>query len=209
MKKQQRFTRSAIALAALVAFPLLSACSGNLDDLKNLDKTISNPSSNTATTTTSNNVVALADVINQYRVEKGLPRIPVSYSLTMVAEAHVNDLEKNNPAYGSCNLHSWSNQGNWSSCCYTSDHAQAQCMWNKPKEISNGLYASNGYEISAMGGVTPQDALEIWKGSPAHHDVILNKNIWLNFQWNAIGAAMSGRYSVVWFGTEADSVVSK
>jgi uncharacterized protein YkwD len=60
-----------------------------------------------------------------------------------------------------------------------------------------------------MGGVTPQDALEIWKGSPAHHDVILNKNIWLNSQWNAIGAAMSGRYSVVWFGTEADSVVSK
>jgi len=149
--------------------------------------------------------IPLSDVINQYRIEQGLSAIPVSVSLTMVAEAHVADLENNNPT-GSCNLHSWSNQGNWSACCYTSDHAQAQCMWDKPREISGGLYQGNGYEISAQnsGKMTSQGALEQWKGSTPHHNVILNRDIWFDNNWQAIGAAVSKHFAVVWFGTEFD-----
>ena len=52
---------------------------------------------------------AVADVINRYRQEQGLPAIPISVSLTLVAEAHVKDLQAANPVTGSCNLHSWSN----------------------------------------------------------------------------------------------------
>ena len=56
-----------------------------------------------------------------------------------------------------CNLHSWSDKGPWSACCYTPDHAQAQCMWDKPSELTN--YPGNGYEISAAGYDSAQAAL--------------------------------------------------
>lgn len=153
----------------------------------------------------SNERTQLADLINQYRIQQGLKKIPVSVSLTLVAEAHVLDLE-NNILSGNCNLHSWSNQGNWTACCYTSDHAKAQCMWDKPKEITQRHYIGNGYEIAAYstGAITPEGALELWKGSSGHHNVIINRDIWVNSNWQAIGAAVSEHYAVVWFGTEAD-----
>ena len=66
----------------------------------------------------------LANVINQYRRDRGLPEIPVSPSLTRVAELHVADLAAH-PRDRGCNLHSWSEHGAWSACCYTDDLAQA------------------------------------------------------------------------------------
>ena len=148
---------------------------------------------------------SLATVINKYRASKGLPVIPVSPSLTKVARVHAADLEKHQ-FQGRCNMHSWSDDGNWTDCCYTSDHAKAQCMWDKPKEITNGKYKGNGYEISAMysGRITPQYALTIWQASTGHHNVILSKDIWAKRKWNAMGAAISAHYAVVWFGNEVD-----
>lgn len=148
----------------------------------------------------------LVQVINQYRQEQGLEPIPVSSSLTLVAETHVSDLENASPAGGECNLHSWSDQGSWSACCYTDDHAQAQCMWDKPDEISGGLYSSAGYEISAYysGQMTDTIAMEGWKGSPGHHDVILNRGSWTDRTFKAVGAAKSEHYAVVWFGEMSD-----
>ncbi len=145
---------------------------------------------------------ALVRVINQYRQEQGLEEIPYSPWLTYVARYHVYDLETNDPAHGSCNLHSWSDRGEWSACCYTSDHARADCMWNKPKELSKGAYEGVGFEIAAKntGGMTSQGALAQWQGSRGHHDVILNRGIWANRSWKAIGAAVSNYYAVVWFG---------
>lgn len=57
---------------------------------------------------------------------------------------------------GECNLHSWSNNGYglWNGCCYTSNHAAASCMWDKPREISGGIFTGNGYENSASGTTT-------------------------------------------------------
>lgn len=46
----------------------------------------------------------------QYRIEKGLAEIPLSKSLTFVAQTHVKDMELN-PASGYCNMHSWSDKG--------------------------------------------------------------------------------------------------
>jgi uncharacterized protein YkwD len=143
-------------------------------------------------------------LIMEYRSEKGLPVIALSKSLTKVAQIHVKDLNENYSGSTSCNMHSWSNKGNWTSCCYTSDHAQAECMWNKPRELT--AYRGNGYEISFGSWGAPADAqgaLNGWKRSPGHNGVIINSGIWRD-EWNAIGIGLSGGYAVVWFGKEVD-----
>lgn len=145
---------------------------------------------------------ALVRAVNEYRGELGLEEIPYSSWLTYVARYHVYDLETNRPDTGACNMHSWSDQGEWNPCCYTRDHARARCMWDKPRELSGGAYKGNGYEIAAMnsGGMTVYGALEQWKGSPGHHAVIINRGTWANKEWKAVGAAVSAHYAVVWFG---------
>lgn len=147
----------------------------------------------------------LYELLMKYRQEKGLQRIPISKSLTIVAQTHAKDLQDNFTFQRNCNMHSWSNKGKWSACCYTSDHSQASCMWNKPRELTT--YNGNGYEI-AHGGrnylATPETALESWKHSAGHNAVIINEGIWKN-KWNAIGIGMLGSFAVVWFGNEVDN----
>ncbi len=159
----------------------------------------------------SNQERELYELIMQYRQQNGLPSIPVSKSLTTVAHAHVWDLQENMPFNSLCNMHSWSSSGDWSSCCYTSDHARAQCMWDKPRELTS--YRGYGYEIAhgftsrpanSATTVTPSSALSGWKGSPGHNAVMLNQGIWLDHEWRAIGIGMSQHHAVVWFGDEQD-----
>jgi Cysteine-rich secretory protein family len=147
---------------------------------------------------------ALVERINDYRAEKGLDQIPQSSALMKTAKNHVVDLLEHDPVHGDCNLHSWSGSGDWSACCYTDDHANAECMWNKPGEIAG--YSGNGYEIAAWAGdaIDAEGALEQWKGSQGHHDVILNRGTWEDNQWLAIGAAIKGGFAVVWFGEVPD-----
>lgn len=146
----------------------------------------------------------LYDLISQYRQEKGLKKIPLSVSLTIVAQAHVKDLQNNNPDKDNCNLHSWSNKGKWKSCCYTDDHAKATCMWDKPKELTK--YQGYGFEIACQGLDSDKalSALNMWKSSDAHNAVILNEGMWNNSTWNSIGIGIYGDYAVVWFGKEID-----
>lgn len=132
----------------------------------------------------------LITLVNEYRAENALPAIAASSSLCIVGDTHIGDLVANSPhSPASCNMHSWSDQGSWSACCYTSDHAQAQCMWDKPKQLT--VYPSNGYENAAGGGgsISPLQALNLWKGSPGHNAVILNEGIWANQEWRAMGQA--------------------
>jgi uncharacterized protein YkwD len=148
----------------------------------------------------------VADAINKYRQDRGLGRLAVSPLLTRVAEAHVADLEANHRRGGRCNMHSWSGNGKWSACCYTPDHTQAACMWDKPRELSGGAYASPGYEIVAhyTDPISPSMALQIWRESPAHHAMIINSGRWADNTWRAMGAAVGRHYAVVWFGEAAD-----
>jgi hypothetical protein len=144
----------------------------------------------------------LAKLINDYRATLELPRIAVSPALTEVARAHVRDLNENKPVTDKCNMHSWSKNGSWTSCCYDKSKAAMKCMWIKPKEIAG--YAGNGYEIAAnASGIAPAQALEQWQNSPAHHEVMINKGIWKK-PWRAFGVAIEGDYAVAWFGEEAD-----
>ena len=147
----------------------------------------------------------LYNLVMTYRKSKGLPRIPLSKSLTFVAQTHVKDLEENYEQNEQCNFHSWSNQGKCKAVCYTSDHAQAKLMWSKPKELTS--YTGNGYEIAFAENeeylADAEHALESWKLSKAHNSVILNKEKWKR-KWNAIGIGINGSYAVIWFGNEPD-----
>ncbi len=86
----------------------------------------------------------------------------------------------NQPDQGSCNMHSWSDKGPWTGCCYTEDHENASCIWSKPEELTD--YDSYGYEIAYYSSWAVDEhrdmakaALEGWKGSPGHNRMILNK----------------------------------
>lgn len=150
----------------------------------------------------------LARIVNDYREANGLARIAVSFSLSSVGQWHVWDLHTNNPVGGACNLHSWSNArpAMWQGMCYTSDHAQAAQMWNKPRQITGNAYNSDGFENAAFtsGTMTAALALQLWQNSQGHNDVILNRSIWSGMTWRAVGVGVSQRHAVLWFGTLAD-----
>lgn len=150
---------------------------------------------------------ALAKLINAYRATLKLPAVPISPALAKVARAHVHDLNVNKPTSDRCNMHSWSSKGRWTGCCYDGSTAAARCMWTKPKEIAG--YAGNGYEIAAMSsGITPEQALELWQKSSAHHVVMINQDKWKD-PWRAMGVAVEGDYAVAWFGEEPDRPAKK
>lgn len=148
----------------------------------------------------------LYEKIMQYRAKKKLPEITLSAALTKVAQIHAQDLQNHQPSKGKCNLHSWSDQGSWSDCCYTSDHKRAKCMWDKPRELTD--YKGDGYEIAhwSSAGATAESAFEGWKDSPGHNAVMVNRDIWSKVNWQAIGIGVVGEYAVVWFGKEMDTL---
>lgn len=157
-----------------------------------------------ADTCISEQEAKLYNLINAYRKQKGLSKIPLSKSLTFIAQTHSKDLSLNKPDIGICNAHSWSTKGKWTSCCYTPDHKQQECMWNKPKELTN--YTGDGYEIAyfSSSGVIPEQALTSWKNSKGHNVVIINGGIWKDYKWKAIGIGIYKNYATVWFGTDVD-----
>jgi hypothetical protein len=146
----------------------------------------------------------IAEAINAYRQANGLAAIPVSDELTQVAKAHVADLAAYHPEEAcNGNLHSWSNNGNWTSGCYDSNNqATWPLMWDKPGEIAG--YPGRGYEISAWASpsITADQALALWQGSAPHNDVILNQGIWADFPWGAMGGWVADGYACTWFGQE-------
>ncbi|HMR17852.1 MAG TPA: CAP domain-containing protein [Sphingobacterium sp.] len=148
-------------------------------------------------------------LIMEYRQQKGLPRIPISKSLTHVAKLHVKDLQENFVRGTKCNMHSWSDKGNWTACCYTSDHAQAHCMWNKPRELTT--YKGNGFEISYWhsAAAEPIGALNSWKKSSGHNSLLINAGVWTKQAWKAIGIGIYKEYAVIWFGVEEDLATHK
>ncbi|MBF0313120.1 MAG: hypothetical protein HQK52_06865 [Oligoflexia bacterium] len=153
----------------------------------------------------------LASLINQYRQQNGLSPVPLSASLSRVAQIHAWDTITHRPDSGtngsgvSCNLHSWSNKGNWTPVCFTG--SEGSFMWDKPRELS--FYPGNGFEISAGGSpdfnITPEMALQGWKNSAPHNEVILNRGPWVT-SWGAMGIGIYKGHAHVWFGVERDPV---
>jgi uncharacterized protein YkwD len=153
----------------------------------------------------------LYTLIMDYRKTKGLPAIPISAKLTSVAKAHAIDLNENyvfDPG-NKCNPHSWSRKGKWSACCYTDDHKEATCMWDKPKEIAD--YEGRGYEIAyySSAGASAKEGLEGWQQSSGHNPLLVNSGIWSQVSWKGIGIAIYKNYGLVWFGDVADDSTVK
>lgn len=148
----------------------------------------------------------LYELIMDYRQSKNLKVIPLSAKLTRVAQTHARDLVENYTfdPHGKCNPHSWSKKGKWTACCYTNDHKQAQCMWDKPKEIAG--YDKPGYEIAyySSKGATAQEGIDGWKVSPSHNPLLINSEMWSKVEWKAIGIGLYGEYGIVWFGESPD-----
>lgn len=140
----------------------------------------------------------LYELINEYRSQNGLPPIPLSPSLTLVANRHVQDLQNNigDLTHG------------WSDCPYDASNSETySCMWNAPQRLGTA-YQGNGYE-NAHGGsggyeATAESALQSWQGSSLHNAVILNEGMWQDKQWRALGIGIYGGYAVLWFGEEVD-----
>lgn len=159
----------------------------------------------------------LYHLIMEYRAQNGLPAIPLSSDLTLVAGRHTLDTKENLWEAGvilpeGASLHSWSDG------FYYEDHRAPEVMWDRPTLLGTD-YPGNGYEIRAVGQSWIEEALEGWKNSPGHNAVILNQGIWANAEWNAIGIGVEsdgstggggfgnygGRIYDVWFGREADN----
>lgn len=148
----------------------------------------------------------LYNLINDYRKKKRLDPIPFSAKLTKVAQVHAKDLADHytfSPD-NECNPHSWSENGVWSSCCYTNDHTQAKCMWDKPKEIAG--YDSPGYEIAyySSAGANAQEGIDGWQKSPSHNPLLINSGMWKQIKWQGVGIGIYKEYAVVWFGQMKD-----
>lgn len=145
----------------------------------------------------------LYELINEYRAQYGLPSIPLSLSLNLVANRHVQDLDKNINEV----THAWSD------CPYdSSDRFTYPCMWNAPQRLGTS-YPGYGYE-NAHGGsggyeATAESAFQSWRGSSAHNAVILNQGIWQDREWQALGIGIFGGYAVLWFGEEPDPGLSR
>jgi hypothetical protein len=156
----------------------------------------------------------MTELLNRYRAEYQLPAVPLSASLTQVAQLHVRDLAnydivtQTDQRGLACSLHSWSENGDWTPVCYTRDNAYAEQMWNKPHEITKGIYSGYGFEI-AMGAkngyiAKPDVAIEAWKNSPSHNAVMINSESWATLNWQAMGVGLYKGYAVIWFGEQPD-----
>ena len=157
----------------------------------------------------SQSEIELYQLIMEYRAENGLPKIPLSVSLTQVAQIHAKDVyEHFDEIPEGCNAHSWSRHGSWTRCDYYPDHRNAKGMWSKPRELTE--YEGNGYEIvhyfnpPTSGVASPKGALKGWKSSPPHNATILNIGIWTDTEWAAIGVGMYKGVACVWFGEYTD-----
>ncbi|NBN78394.1 DUF4214 domain-containing protein [Microvirga tunisiensis] len=142
----------------------------------------------------------LYTLIMSYRQANGLGTIPLSKALTATAGRHALDTVYN---MGTFSGHSWSDAP------YSS--ANPNSMWKAPQRIGTG-YNSNGYEIShgfigtnvAILDVDPTAALQGWKASPDHNNVLLNKADWSGLTWKAIGVGIHKGVAHVWFGADTD-----
>jgi len=143
----------------------------------------------------------LINGINDYRAQKGLPRIAADETLCKVAWYHSWD-----QLYGKSGGHSWganSKDGySWKTCDFDSD---GYCMWDAPKQF-NSAWKGQGFEVSFWHSekATASNALLGWKNGKSHNAVLLNRNggpnaDWSKRKWTRLGAAVVGENANAWF----------
>lgn len=146
----------------------------------------------------------LYSMINEYRQRYDLPPIPLSKSLCFVASEHARDLFFHHPDQGSCNAHSWSDQGNWKPFCYPRDENKKNSVWDKPKELTQ--YKGKGFEIVYWenNAVVIDSIISFWKSMDYFNSFLMNTGNWQEKKWNAIGIGIQENYACAWFGELLD-----
>lgn len=152
----------------------------------------------------SNEEYRLYKLINDFRKENGLAAIPISSSLSYVAKIHVRDLADNRPDTSYCNLNSWSSNGPWTSCCHSKFTPQPECILNKPRELTQ--YDGEGHELCYWDseGADPDTVFDFWTTIEQAKDMILNREKWVLYGWNAMGVGIYQGYASVWLGEMVD-----
>jgi len=143
-------------------------------------------------------------LIMDYRSSLGKDTIPLSKTLTFVAQTHSGDLTDHYSPNRKCDMHSWSKKGSWSPCCYTRDHANAGCSWSKPRELTP--YTGDGFEVVYFDYQipVPENVLKKWKLNPTNNEMMLHTGQWAGEKWKAIGVGIYGNYASVWLGKLPD-----
>jgi hypothetical protein len=146
----------------------------------------------------------LYNMVNAYRQRYDLPPIPLSKSLCFVASTHVRDLFYHHPDQGSCNAHSWSDQGSWKPFCYPRDENKKSSVWDKPKELTP--YRAKGYEIVYWenDAAVIDSIIAFWKSMDYFNSFLMSTGKWQGKQWNAIGIGIQENYACAWFGELPD-----
>ncbi len=158
----------------------------------------------------------LIQLVNEYRQQNAVDPVPVSATLTEVAQWHVVDHAYATEVTGdygsdpSCNLHTWYGgppAAPYGTCCYTADQSQAQCMWDKPAEISGGSYAAIGFEIAAVGATDAAGALALWTNTAPFDDFLLGQGIWAGRTFRALGVGVDEerRRYFLWMAEQPDA----
>lgn len=148
----------------------------------------------------------LYELINSLRTVSDMPAIKLSASMTYVAQTHAKDLVENHPDTSICNLHSWSDKGKWTACCYQNYVLKRECMWNKPKELTP--YKYRGYELAFASEeeINPDSLMQLWLSIPEVQDMFLNKGAYQKKKWLAVGVGIKEGYACVWFGQVTDKL---
>ena len=136
----------------------------------------------------------LYQIVNDYRARNNLPLIPISESLSMVANRHLLDLVLNVKSL----THGWSN------CAFDmNDQKSWGCALDSPKRLNSG-YNGRGFENlyrSKTGNASAVLALEAWKKSDLHNSLLLNLKTFKETRFDAFGIAINGQYAALWFGS--------
>lgn len=150
----------------------------------------------------------LAGLINAFRKENKKSTLPLSKALTIVAKAHVTDLQENRPDTSICLTGSWSDNADWTPCCYNKYVLNEECMWGKPKELTD--YPYRGYELSYFEeGIIQVDSLfNIWMTSEETKDMLLTQGNFSPKKWETMGLAVGENYACIWFGQRTDAAGS-
>ncbi len=156
----------------------------------------------------------LANAINEFRVSRGLPSVPISKSLSFIEKVHIFDALENPYSEKKCSAHSWSKQDNWTGCCAVVGQAKTYwCLFKKPKELLGfdnfGMTAENAAISRGEEGVIlrirPKDYLTGWLKSHGHRIVITNEEAWSGFEWHSLGVAEFNGRAYMIMGTGRDS----
>jgi len=146
----------------------------------------------------------LFESINIFLTENGKKPLQLSKSLSYVAKTHIADLKQNNPDTSICNLSSWSNNGEWTACCYNSYVPNPDCMWDKPKELTSFQY--RGYELALYfeEEFNTDTIMQLLYSSNRVLDMLLTKGEYSAKKWVCMGIGINENYTSIWFAQRTD-----